>query len=523
MDSKLLGARPVPVVVATETHSFELDEKALEEILLDESVRDKKVAVVSVAGAFRKGKSFLLDFFLRYLDREGSHADWIGGETEALEGFSWRGGSERDTTGILMWSKPYIKVLPSGEEIVVLLMDTQGAFDSTSTVKDCATIFALSTMTSSTQIYNLTQNIQEDDLQHLQLFTEYGKLAMEESNIKPFQRLVFLVRDWSFPYEAEYGSNGGDQILEKRLRMTEKQHSELMQVRKHIKSCFSDISCFLMPHPGLKVSTNPAFDGSLKDIDEEFKTQLRDLTPSVLSSENLVAKSINGGEVTCRGLLEYFKAYMKIFQGEELPQPKSMLLATAEANNLAALASSKDSYTKSMEHLCGGDTPYLAPHELEKKHQQAKETSLAMFQGTRKMGGSEFSKEYLERLLKEIDESFENFVKLNDGKNIFNAARTPAVFFTLVVLGYFLSSVFGSVGLVAFVRMCNLVIWSGLLAIVVWAYIRFSGEFREYGAKLDHVAELIWDEAFMPAYNAAFKRGVQAVIAAQTQTTRKTK
>ena len=70
LDSKLLGARPVPVVVATQNHSFELDEKALEDILLDESVRDKKVAVVSVAGAFRKGKSFLLDFFLRYLNRE---------------------------------------------------------------------------------------------------------------------------------------------------------------------------------------------------------------------------------------------------------------------------------------------------------------------------------------------------------------------------------------------------------------------------------------------------------------------
>ena len=37
-------------------------------------------------------------------------------------------------------------------QIVVLLIDTQGAFDSTSTVKDCATIFALSTMTSSTQV-----------------------------------------------------------------------------------------------------------------------------------------------------------------------------------------------------------------------------------------------------------------------------------------------------------------------------------------------------------------------------------
>ena len=31
-------------------------------------------------------------------------------------------------------------------------MDTQGAFDSSSTVRDCATIFALSTMTCSTQV-----------------------------------------------------------------------------------------------------------------------------------------------------------------------------------------------------------------------------------------------------------------------------------------------------------------------------------------------------------------------------------
>ena len=37
-------------------------------------------------------------------------------------------------------------------QVAVLLMDTQGAFDSESTVRDCATVFALSTMISSVQV-----------------------------------------------------------------------------------------------------------------------------------------------------------------------------------------------------------------------------------------------------------------------------------------------------------------------------------------------------------------------------------
>mgnify|MGYP001796920497 FL=1 len=54
---------------------------------------------------------------------------------------------------------------------MVVLLDTQGAFDTESTVKECATIFALSTMLSSVQVYNLHSNIQENDLQHLQVST----------------------------------------------------------------------------------------------------------------------------------------------------------------------------------------------------------------------------------------------------------------------------------------------------------------------------------------------------------------
>lgn len=59
--------RAVQIIRSEPDHKFELDEDALEELLLQDHIKDKNVVVVSVAGAFRKGKSFILDFFLRYM------------------------------------------------------------------------------------------------------------------------------------------------------------------------------------------------------------------------------------------------------------------------------------------------------------------------------------------------------------------------------------------------------------------------------------------------------------------------
>uniref|UniRef100_A0A672NI99 Atlastin-2-like n=1 Tax=Sinocyclocheilus grahami TaxID=75366 RepID=A0A672NI99_SINGR len=65
---ELEASGAVQIVISDEQHhQFSLDEEALEQILLQERVRDLHVVVVSVAGAFRKGKSFLLDFMLRYM------------------------------------------------------------------------------------------------------------------------------------------------------------------------------------------------------------------------------------------------------------------------------------------------------------------------------------------------------------------------------------------------------------------------------------------------------------------------
>ncbi|XP_032635102.1 atlastin-2 isoform X2 [Chelonoidis abingdonii] len=485
---------PIQIVLAHEDdHNFELDEEALENILLQEHIKDLNIVVVSVAGAFRKGKSFLLDFMLRYMYNKNSSC-WIGGNNEPLTGFTWRGGCERETTGIQIWSEVFVIDKSDGTKVAVLLMDTQGAFDSQSTIKDCATVFALSTMTSSVQVYNLSQNIQEDDLQHLQLFTEYGRLAMEEIYQKPFQTLMFLIRDWSYPYEHSYGLEGGKKFLEKRLQVKHNQHEELQNVRKHIRSCFSNLGCFLLPHPGLKVATNPNFDGRLNDIDDDFKRELRDLVPLLLAPENLVEKEISGAKVTCRDLVEYFKAYIKIYQGEALPHPKSMLQATAEANNLAAVAGAKDTYNKGMEQVCGGDKPYIAPSDLERQHQDFKESAVKQFCSVKKMGGEEFCRRYQEQLEAELDEIYANFVKHNDGKNIFYAARTPATLFAVMFAMYIISGLTGFLGMNSIASLCNLIMGLALISLCTWAYVKYSGEFREVGTAIDQVAEALWEQ-----------------------------
>lgn len=43
--------------------------------------------------------------------------DWVGDYNEPLTGFSWRGGSERETTGIQIWSEVFLVDKPDGKKV----------------------------------------------------------------------------------------------------------------------------------------------------------------------------------------------------------------------------------------------------------------------------------------------------------------------------------------------------------------------------------------------------------------------
>lgn len=84
---------------------------------------------------------------------EDSHRDV--NEIKAITSFPWRGGYERQTTGIWMWSEPFILHAHAGsdkQDIAVLLMDTQGMFDNQTSMLLTTQIFGLSTLVSSFQV-----------------------------------------------------------------------------------------------------------------------------------------------------------------------------------------------------------------------------------------------------------------------------------------------------------------------------------------------------------------------------------
>jgi atlastin len=95
-----------------------------------------------------------------------------------------------------MWSEPFLIQTRQNEEVAVLLMDTQGLYDpmnnASLSFQAASSLFAFSLVCSSTQIYNLSHNIQMNDLKHLQLFADYCRVALRMSTTEPPYQVHFI-------------------------------------------------------------------------------------------------------------------------------------------------------------------------------------------------------------------------------------------------------------------------------------------------------------------------------------------
>ena len=119
---------------------------------------------------------------------------------------------------------------------------------------------------------------------------------------------------------------------------------------------------------------------------------------------------------------------------------------------------------------------------------------MQQFQMTRKMGGEQFSQIYAEQLQAELMETYESLVRHNESKNIFAHARSPVVLFTIMVGCYSVSGILGIVGLETIGNAVNLLLGVALITLITWAYVQYSGDYREVGISIDHACDFIWEK-----------------------------
>lgn len=350
--------------------------------------------------------------------------------------------------GIWLWSEPFLRELPStsgasqrGETVAVLLMDTQGMFDSETSQMLTASIFGLSTLFSSMLVYNVSSQVREDHLQLLSLFSEYGRLAYFQGNDAeeqhaPFQHLQFLVRDataqdvsWrdaTLPVEALRRDNV--RLLDSALR--QRSLEDLAATREQIHTCFEQLTAFQLPHPGHDVSEG-TFGGSLAEVRPAFLRAM-ELYVHELFTERLAPKKVNGAPVTARQLKSLMVQYCAIFADGRTPEPQSMLSATAQGTNTAAVEEGQLDYEEAMdEALQSGE--YVDDKVLAAHHRAAEEAALQRFDSMANFGPQAAKAAAKDRLKGFISRQWALTAELNDARNPWKNFEVYALALSIVV------------------------------------------------------------------------------------------
>lgn len=346
--------------------------------------------------------------FLQYKSIKNPHNPlndcdcWMGNPQDPLRGFSWRAGTTRETTGVIFWSDVFLYDNPNGQKIAIVVVDTQGLFDTETSTADNSKIFSLSTMLSSIQILNLNGLVQEDHLQYMQFATEYAKFTSNniQQAYKPFQSFMFLMRDWNNPDDFPFGFEGGQKYLDDLLVVKPNHPEELKSVRNHIRSSFDKLTCCLLPYPGKSVARDSTYDGRWFLMEEEFLHELKATIPKLLKPENLVTKKINNVEMNAQEVNDFFQQYIGLFKAGSSVQPQSLYETTIDKFMMAIVARCYDVYKN---HVNNGKNSIGDENGIVHVYNTSKEAAFASYNAERKMGTNEHVNKYREILNKKME------------------------------------------------------------------------------------------------------------------------
>ena len=315
--------RPIKLVDIKEDGIFEITSEGISFL---SSLKNQTIAVLSVTGPYRSGKSFLANLIMNNMG-----------------GFKVGATINACTKGLWVWGRPI--PLSINKKLIILDSEGLGSVEKDRTGNIDMKIFTLSVLLSSCLIYNTKHAISEDKIEELSNVANLSKRINISKDKKKnmqldfgdfFPDLIWVLRDFSL----DRGKLSPKEYLEQCLQRVDVRSIEGGETknicRDIITRNFKHRDCYTLVVP----TTDEA---KLRNLDNEPQSSLRkefldQVQRMILSiKDNIKPKKINNIELDGEALFGLLQIYVESINNEENPVILSALenVLLAKAKNIS--------------------------------------------------------------------------------------------------------------------------------------------------------------------------------------------
>ena len=308
---------------------LQIDVKAVNEVLGNPEYQDHYVAIYTIAGPSRSGKSFLLSLLYHYLkssNEKNTYEQWSKNNKRLDKIFQWKKGARPCTEGINILKKPFV-FCSEERKIALFLVDTEGIFGFNTSEKNQDILGIFSFMISSFVIFNVRSTVETNHFRAIYGFEKSLRGMNKEDFIMQTESLVFVVRDWCYDANEfdssdddddcqmfEYGMEGGkkyfETVIEEDSGNRANEHKDML---KYFKYAFGEnLRCCLLPDPGKAVKTGKVC--SVLNLSDDFRRESFALFRK--TAEKYKIKEIQKKICTCRELCDVINDFVALFTSQ---------------------------------------------------------------------------------------------------------------------------------------------------------------------------------------------------------------
>ncbi|CAG9321625.1 unnamed protein product [Blepharisma stoltei] len=334
--------RPLPLItINNDTREFIIDPDAIDFL----KSLDSPICVISVAGMYRTGKSYLLNRVL--LNRK--------------RGFGVGPTINPCTRGLWVWGTPIPGTTKDGKPCTIVIIDSEGIGSIEEDSNHDTRIFSLAILLSSYFIYNSIGSIDENAIQNLSLVVNItkqihirssqaqGEILDSEAYAKYFPSFLWVVRDFTLRLiDSEGRPISSREYLENALKL-QKGISDMIEeknrIRKLLTHFFRDIDCATLVRPTEREEDLQRLDDMNPDqLRPEFVEQISELRNKVFAK--VKPKMLNGKQLSGEMLLVFMQSYIDSMNSGCVPNIENAWNYICKAQNKRAFEDAAQTYER---------------------------------------------------------------------------------------------------------------------------------------------------------------------------------